>query len=265
MLGFNGGLMGIRRTPTTNAASGLWFQNEQSVARRAAIWPTTNDAYFNNVPLLLHMDGSNGSTTFTDSSSNTVSVTANGNAQISTAQSKFGGSSGLFDGTGDYLTSSAAGLAIGSGDFTIEGWFYFNSLQSGIRALWAHRSSGAAIGGALLIHTGGDVRLYISDSAGSNWQLLDFDPNLNVSTSTWHHIALVRDGNTIRTFVDGAAGTTTTVSTGAIGTSGSMSIMAGAADGTQEVDGYCDEFRLTVGTARYTAAFTPPTAPFPDY
>jgi hypothetical protein len=41
MLGFNGGLMGVLRTPTTNTASGLWFQNEQSVAKRAAIWPVT--------------------------------------------------------------------------------------------------------------------------------------------------------------------------------------------------------------------------------
>jgi hypothetical protein len=41
MLGFNGGLMGVRRTPTTGTASGLWFQNEQSVARRAAIWPAS--------------------------------------------------------------------------------------------------------------------------------------------------------------------------------------------------------------------------------
>jgi hypothetical protein len=39
MLGFNGGLMGVQRTPTTGTASGLWFQNEQSVAKRAGIWP----------------------------------------------------------------------------------------------------------------------------------------------------------------------------------------------------------------------------------
>jgi hypothetical protein len=41
MLGFNGGLMGVRRVPTAGAASGLWFQNEQSVAKRAEIWPVT--------------------------------------------------------------------------------------------------------------------------------------------------------------------------------------------------------------------------------
>jgi hypothetical protein len=39
MLGFNGGLMGVRRVPTGSAATGLWFQNEQSVAQRAGIWP----------------------------------------------------------------------------------------------------------------------------------------------------------------------------------------------------------------------------------
>jgi hypothetical protein len=41
MLGFNGGLLGVRRVPTAGAAPGLWFQNEQSVAKRAAIWPST--------------------------------------------------------------------------------------------------------------------------------------------------------------------------------------------------------------------------------
>ena len=53
---------------------------------------------------LLHMDGADTSTTFTDESGKTW--TANGNAQIDTAQSVFGGASGLFDGTGDYLSAS---------------------------------------------------------------------------------------------------------------------------------------------------------------
>jgi hypothetical protein len=261
-----GGYIGFDRTVTESAASGVWTLAEVERQRRIGTWPTSaaTDQDFFAVALLLHMDGSNGSTTFTDSSGSPKTVTRQGGGQISTTQSKFGGSSGSFDGTGDYLTASGAGLAVGSGNFTIEGWFYFNSLQSGIRTLWAHRSSNDGIGGALLTHVSGDVRLYISNSTGTGWQVLDFDPNLTVSTSTWHHIAMVRDGNTIRTFVDGAAGTLTTVSAGAIGTSGNMSIMAGAADGTQEVDGYCDEFRLTVGVARYTAGFTAPTAAFPD-
>jgi hypothetical protein len=46
MIGFNGGLMGVRRTPTTSAATGLWFQNEQSVAKRAAIWPASSSGLY---------------------------------------------------------------------------------------------------------------------------------------------------------------------------------------------------------------------------
>jgi hypothetical protein len=49
MLGFNGGLMGVRRTPTTGTASGLWFQNEQSVAQRAGIWPISGGVNINAI------------------------------------------------------------------------------------------------------------------------------------------------------------------------------------------------------------------------
>jgi len=84
---------------------------------------SSTDPHFANVGLLLHMDGSNGSTTFTDSSPNALTVTPSGNAQISTAQSKFGGSSGLFDGTGDFLSPAiTSALTFGTGDFTVEAW-----------------------------------------------------------------------------------------------------------------------------------------------
>ena len=133
MLGFNGGLMGVQRTPTQGIASGLWFQNEQSVAKRANVWPFSQsaDPYFSNVSLLLHMDGSNGSTTFTDNSSNGFTVTANGNAQISTAQSKWNGASGYFDGAGDFLTVPVnSAFELGTGDFDVELWARFDSVNS---------------------------------------------------------------------------------------------------------------------------------------
>ena len=65
---------------------------------------TTGDVYYPQTSLLMHFNGTNGSTTMTDNSKNNFAVTAVGNAQLSTAQSKFGGSSLLLDGTGDYLT-----------------------------------------------------------------------------------------------------------------------------------------------------------------
>ena len=244
MIGLNGGLLGVRKVPTLATASGLWVPNEQSLAQRAGIWPLgiAPDPDFANVSLLLHMDGTNGSTTFTDSSSSALTVTANGNAQISTAQSKFGGAAGLFDGTGDFL--SFPGISIGtSTDCTLECWFY--------------RTGGEALFG---------------DSSGGNYQLLAvFAGKLyaywngneveggTVTNSTWHHAAVTRSSGTMRLFLNGtllatAAGNTQTFS------------IAKVAQATNRSDfnGYIDDARVTVGVARYTASFTPPTAPFPD-
>lgn len=76
--------------------------------------------------LLLHCDGTDGSTTFSDNGVTGHTVTANGNAQIDTAQSKFGNASGLFDGTGDYLTiPDHADWNFGTGNFTIDAWIRF--------------------------------------------------------------------------------------------------------------------------------------------
>jgi len=95
-----------------------------------------SDTYYSNVSLLLHCDGSNGSTTFTDNSPSPKTVTANGNASVSTAQSKFGGASAVFDGTGDYLSlDGSSGFAFGTGDFTIEFWLSPSVLNGVIYAI----------------------------------------------------------------------------------------------------------------------------------
>src|SRR5690606_29617491 len=80
--------------------------------------------------VLLHFEGSDGSATFTDSNIGGAAKTwtANGNAQIDTAQSKFGAASGLFDGTGDYITTPDHNdFTLGSSDFTIDFWAKRNS------------------------------------------------------------------------------------------------------------------------------------------
>jgi hypothetical protein len=103
MIGFNGGLIGKdRSTSASQSVPGVWTLREQLKAKRSLLWPS-EDPYYGNVSLLLRGNGTNGSTTIIDSSPSPKTVTAFGNAQISTAQSKFGGSSIAFDGTGDYL------------------------------------------------------------------------------------------------------------------------------------------------------------------
>lgn len=246
MLGFNGGLMGVRRTPTTGTASGLWFQNEQSVAQRAAIWPIVQamDPDFASVSLLLHLNGSNGSTTFTDSSSNGASITAAGNAQISTTQSKFGGASAYFDGSGDYLQYAAGTTNIGSSqDCTLECWFY----RTGGEALFGTTFSGNF---QLLTVMSGKLYAY--------WNGPELEGGI-VSDSTWNHAAITRSSGTLRLFLNGTQVASTTGSTANFTVN-----RFGNTIYRSDWSGYIDEIRLTVGVARYTASFTAPTAPFPD-
>jgi hypothetical protein len=85
------------------------------------------DPNFASVVLLVGFDGSDGSTTFTDESGAAHALTAVGNVQVDTAQSKFGGASGLFDGAGDAITAAdSAAWHFGTGDFTVEAWVRFS-------------------------------------------------------------------------------------------------------------------------------------------
>ena len=85
---------------------------------------TPTDPNFADVSLLLHGDGANNSTTFTDSSSNNFTLSRVGDVKISTTESKFGGSSIFFDGTGDYLTLANNSDFNFPNDFTVEAWVY---------------------------------------------------------------------------------------------------------------------------------------------
>ena len=251
MLGLNSGLIGVRRVPTTGSASGLWVPNEQSLAKRAGIWPVPapTDPDFLSVSVLLHMDGSNGSTTFTDSSSNAITVTGYGNAQISTAQSKFGGASAYFDGSGDYLltASSLAPLQMGTGDFTVEAFIRPTSSVASYKSLIGLTSSDTDT----LYILSGQLVWYISGTAAGT-----------IAVDTWYHVAASRQGTSLRVFIDGTLVNTSTNSNNI--TTGRLSVGATGSLAGEFFQGWIDELRITKGVARYTANFTPPTAAFPD-
>jgi len=227
----------------------------------SAVTPAAGDPLFSSVALLLRMDGAGNS--FVDSSATPKTITANGNSTQSAAQSPVGGKSGFFDGNGDFLT--AGSIPLGSSDFVIEGWFYLTSSppDGTFTTLFAHRANSATTGGALLVMNGSSLLYFIAGSSG--WQVVGSSTGLSVSANTWMHIALVRSGNECRAYLNGTGGNVVSVS-GEIGTNGSFSVMSGAADGSQAVAGYCDDFRVTVGNNRsYTGATIPvPTAAFPD-
>lgn len=218
------------------------------------------DVNFSNVVLLLHGDGANGSTTFTDRSPVPKTVTPFGNANISSAQSRFGGSSIYFDGSGDYLrTASHSDFNFSSGDFTIELWVFAIILASQpyIVQFYGGVTSQRF---AIQILSSGVPSLYV-ESGGSGGS---YASSVGISAGTYSHIALCKSGATTRLFVDGVLGYTGTPSQAYPNVSCLVEFGAAVAASVAYLNGYLNDIRITKGVARYTSAFTPPDRPHPD-
>lgn len=208
-----------------------------------------------NVSLLLHGNGINGSTTFTDSSPLPKIVTPLGNAQISTAVADpFGNSAKgviAFDGSSRISIPSASDSLLGTGDFTIELWLRPSLVNVAVFVDARVSSPSGSDVFALLTRSSGTCEIFPATSGGGS-----------VSANTWYHIAMCRTANFYRIFIDGisvATGTNTT----SIAAAAPLTFGANTAGGNP-FTGYMDEIRVTRNIARYSANFTPPTAPFPD-
>jgi hypothetical protein len=201
--------------------------------------------------LLLHFDGTNGSTSITDSSANAITCTAEGTAEISTAQSKFGGASLLGDGAGCVVADDPL-LEPGTGDFTLEAWVYLTATPV-FSQLFSYRPATTA-----------SLAFYDDDGLRVNWDFGVIDAAATgLALNQWTHVAVERSAGTLKIFISGVSvgsysGYTSNISSGLL-TIGALD----ATDTTNGVVGYIDEARVTIGVAVYDGAnFTPPTAPF---
>jgi hypothetical protein len=212
--------------------------------------------------LCLHCDGADTSTTFTDSSQYTHTVTANGNAQIDTAQSKFGGASALFDGAGDYLSSADhADYQFGSGDFTIDFWVRFNA-TAGTYIVMTKRPGGATFGEFMFLMSAGTLSMYMTTST-SAWDIYNGAAfATGITAGAWHHVAVVRSGNNFATYWDGTQVVTTTNAGSLAAASGVALGIGGDIDAGLSMNGWLDEIRISKGVARWTSSFTPPAAAY---
>ena len=181
-----------------------------------------------------------------------------GNAQISTAQSKFGGGSIAFDGTGDYLTFPANNtLQFGTGDFTIEFWTYLNSV-TGFQMFIDNRNSTSSTAAYITIYSSGTSLIFYTTGNDR------ITATSALSTGAWLHIAVSKSSGSTKMFVNGSqVGSTYSDANSYLAASTPQYIASRVSAADFNLNGYIDDLRITNGYARYTANFTAPTAPFP--
>ncbi len=206
-----------------------------------------------NTTLLIHANGEYGTTTFTDRSSKRIQITSN-LAVSSATQKVFGSGSAYFSGVYHSLRiPDSTNFTFGSSDFTIDFRFYLYDL-TGYQSFFSQFNIG-----------GTDLSVYIRKESS---HLLRFGysldgtnvvwvpTSLTVQINTWYHFAVVRDGATIRLFVNGVPDGTNNIGTGTIHDSTSAVQISGyASANTQHILGYIDEFRIS-DTARWTEDFS---------
>ena len=220
---------------------------------------TVTDPFFANVVALLHFDGSNGSTTITDEIGH--SFTSRNGAALSTAQKQFGPSSVLLDGVSQSIDSpDSPDWNFGSGDFTIECAVRPAAVISARQDIvvrfdtfgYGFYFDASGVLGGFAVNTSGTV---VSLPLGPT----------TVTDSVWHHVAFVRDGGVLRSYLDGIQQSSAAVS-GSLDPLTTSLFLGTEQAAIRYLNGNMDELRITKGVCRYPGGttFAPPSAAYPN-
>ncbi len=249
--------LAVKKTLGTNqlVASGSVTQANMKVSAvdGTAFIDTGSNIFDNFTKSLLHFDGTNASTIFNDQVENTWTVI--GAAQISTVQSKFGGASGLFDGSSAAIYSTNSNFSLGTDKWTVDLWIRPTSfaIESTLFDLLIYGGNGGRNDAVIIVinQTTGTLRPFTKGSYGSS--------TVNALTiNNWNHVAVVFDGTKLLYFINGVLDTTQPSFNTNI-TSGGCTLGQIANAPGYYLTGNIDEFRVSKGIARWTASFTPST------
>lgn len=232
------------------------------VGSRALNIILANDPFIDNVVLLMHFEGANNSTTFTDVYGHTFTVT---NAYLSTTSPLVGTSSGYFNGSAYVSTPAVSDLLLGSNDFTCECFISPTSVTGSLRKVFGVWSDTSGAGFSWRLHIGSSAQLIFSYSSTGGDQADITSANSIVQAGVKKHVAISRLGNDFKIFYDGAVVASGTIISAfyAVASTKLFELGRDGAGNTAYYTGYLDELRLTKA-CRYTSAFTPPAGPFPD-
>ena len=213
------------------------------------------DDHWSLVSSLLHFNGANNSNVFADEKG--FNWTAVGNAKIVTDSQAFDGTSGYFDGVGDYIYGPQSLMQFGTGDFTVECFFNIESHQPNTTADITLAGYGLSPSNGLVF------MLSKKNGAPGFWDGESFfDTSIPLSTGVRRHIAYERHNSTLTCYIDGV-GYILSTSYSKVVNANSVVRVGGAYYGGDEAyfKGYIDELRIT-NHARYRGNFTPPNKPF---
>jgi hypothetical protein len=219
-----------------------------------------NDAF---TKILLHMDGANAGTTFTENAIGGSAHTWTANsATTSTTQAKFGATSeSCGAGVGWIDTPDSADFTLGSGDFTIDCWFYRSGGDGTTRFICGQVDSAGTT-------TTASARLCLNGSnflTGDAWiggAATTVTGTTAIAAVGWHHGALTRTGGNLKIWLDGVNEGTTAISGTVQDSANKFAVGRAGEFASLQWNGFIDEFRLSVGIARWTANFAPPDAAY---
>lgn len=237
---------------------------------------TDTDNYWANVSSLLHFDGFDNSTIFTDEKG--TIWTRNGAPVISRSQSKFSGASGRFSKNNYISTNTMAPFLFGaSEDFTVEAWLYLPTGAS----IYDQEIPILCIGAQDVSTQGGGWNFCLFDKASATMRLerdstnftaqaAEFQIGSAVPRDTWMHVEFGRKSGTTYGFFQGnLKGSSTLHNNIPFNSPNINNVSIGSGNGrvlpnNWHLDGYIDDLRVTKGVCRHTENFNVPTRPHPD-
>jgi len=215
------------------------------------------DGQFNYVTMLLHGDGTNGAqnNTFLDSSTNAFTITRNGNTTQGSFSPYGSNWSNAFNlvSTPDYLDiASNAAFGMGTGDYTIESWFYCTD-TGGYQPIIDCRAS-SPVTGQILFRVYATGQFYFSIE-GTGTVLTS---PANIATNTWVHAAVVKASGVYTLYING---TSVATASNSVSIPTSPVRIGNDQQNGNNFKGYLSNVRIVKGTAVYTSNFTPSTTP----
>jgi hypothetical protein len=195
------------------------------------------------------------SAAITDATTKNVLETV-GDVRVSTAVSKFGGSSMFFDGTSDRLIVPSSVNFDFPADFTIEMWINFTNATSTWQAVIS-RAYGLAGGWRLYKNDGNNQLRWYSQTTS-----VVLTTGSTLANNTWAHVAVVRNSGTVTIYIDGVNRGSASNSTSYTPGNYALEIGEGVVTSAYPFEGYIQDLRITRGVARYTANFIPPATAF---